>query len=311
MHRNRESKEVVTPAMPWISLAATGRAPPKPVVQRPLTVLAIVAVSVGSACTNGAADQVTRPVALGMTDTTPPYYDDGQLTLYQVQTPVSFPVRAMTSTDVRSVGATPSATPYPRGVFLRAEDESVEVHYTISNVDDAPHDVWLLIDPWNEFVRWRPGVTVVNDEVTQPNFGYDIQFVVPGKQRIEGTLTFDDMHEIAIKLASAEKLLASPQAMTGAMLDATVIANNIFNPANRSNSVPRDPLYTPWIPPIIAGLTGFDLGLRTSDPANVAVEITMDVRDLRGDRFVQQDSTASGAQMGPPPQVLSPPSARF
>jgi hypothetical protein len=280
------------------------------VVQPPLIVLALFSVSVG-ACSSGSADQITPPVALGMTDTTAAYYSDGQLTLYQVQTLVPLPVRAMTNADVRSVGAAPSATPYPRGVFLRAEDESVEVHYTISNVDETQHNVWLLIDPWNEFVRWRPGVTVVNDEVTQPNFGYDLEFVVPGKQRIEGTLTFDDMHEIAIKLASAENLLASPQAMGGTMFDATVIANNIFNPANRSNSVPRDPLYVPWIPPVVAGLTGFDLGLRTTEPVNVAVEITMEVRDLRGDRFVQQDVISAHSQMGPPPQVLSPPSARF
>jgi hypothetical protein len=311
MHRTRPPRKVVAPAMTRNSRGSSGHLAPNPVVHRPLAVLVTLAASAGAACSNGAADQVTQPVALGMTQDTPAYYDDGQLTLYQVQTPVAFPVRAMTNSDVRSVGAAPSGTPYPRGVFLRAEYESVEVHYTISNVDTDQHSIWLLVDPWNEFVRWRPGVTVVNDEVTQPNYGYDLEFVVPGNQRIEGTLTFDDMHEIAIKLASAENLLASPQAMAGSMFNATAIANNIFNPANRSNSVPGDALYTPWIPPVVAGLTGFDLGLRTSEKANVAVEITMEVRDLRGDRFVQQDSSSKQSQMGPPAQVLSPPSARF
>jgi hypothetical protein len=197
---------------------------------------------------------------------------------------------------------------------LRAEDEAVAVHFTISNLDDTRHSVWLLVDPWNEFVRWRPGVTVVNDENTQPNYGYDLEFTVPGKQRIEGTITTDDMHEIAIKLASVEKLLAQAQAqgqtaVGGGAFNATSIANNIFNPQNRSKSVPSDLLYTPWIPPIIAGLTGFDLGLRTSEPANMGVEISTEVQDLRGDRFVLEDSNA--AKMGPPPQTLSPPSARF
>jgi hypothetical protein len=265
-----------------------------------------------AACSNGAGDQLTKPDALGMTDTTPPYYSDGQLTLYQVTKPVPLPVRAMTGADMQAVGPAPAGTPYPRGVFLRAEYESVEVHYTLSNIDDSQHDVWLLIDPWNEFVSWKPGVTIVNDELTVPNYGYDLEFVVAAKDRIDGTITFDDTHEIAIKLASVENLLSSAtqgQATTGSMFDATAVANNIFNPANRSNSLPSDPLYTPWIPPVIAGMTGFDLGLRTSEPANVAVEITVEVRDLRGDRFVLQDSTK--AKMGPPPQVLSPPSARF
>ncbi|MDP8999479.1 MAG: hypothetical protein M3O46_05150 [Myxococcota bacterium] len=321
MDRRATAKEAVTPAMLRKVHASDGHRALTGVASAPRSkstgalFLCCVAV-VGAACSNGSADQVTKPVALGMTRTTPAYYADGQVTLYQVLTPVPLPVRLMTAADVRSVGAPPPGTPYPRGVFLRAEDESVEVRYTISNIDDVQHNVWLLIDPWNEFVRWRPGVTAVNDELTVPNYGYDMEFPVPAKQRLQGTITIDDMHEIAIKLASVENLLASPQAQapgqstTGSAFNATPIANNIFNPANRSNSTPADPLYTPWIPRVIAGVTGFDLGLRTSEPANVAVEITIDVQDLRGDRFVPQDST-SDRQMGLPPVVLSPPSARF
>lgn len=283
---------------------------PQGVVRGPRLLVAAAAIA-SAACAKASGDQITSPLALGMTDTTPPYYSDGQLTLYQVLTPVPLPVRAMTNVDTQAVGRAPAGTPYPRGVFLRAEDESVEVHYTLSNVDGSPHDVWLLIDPWNEFVRWAPGVMVVNDEETDPNYGYDLEFPIAAKDRIDGTITFDDMHEIAIKLASVENLLANaPQGQpAGTTLDTTVVANNIFNPANRSNSTPADPLYTPWIPPVIAGVTGFDLGLRTSEPANVAVEITIEVQDRRGDRFVVEDSGA--ATMGPPPQVLSPPSARF
>jgi hypothetical protein len=90
-----------------------------------------------------------------------------------------------------------------------------------------------------------------------------------------------------------------------------MVANNIFNPQNRSNS--NDPLYTPWIPSVIAGLTGFDLGLRYRcgngcTPPNVAIEITMDVQDLHGNRFVPQDSTEP--EIGMPDTVLSPPAAR-
>jgi hypothetical protein len=42
---------------------------------------------------------------------------------------------------------------------------------------------------------------------------------------------------------------------------------------------------------------------------NIAVEITMDVQDLNGDRFVPQDTT--DPEMGMPAKTLSPPSARF
>ena len=80
-----------------------------------------------------------------------------------------------------------------------------------------------------------------------------------------------------------------------------------MNPQNRSNG--NDPIYTPWIPPVVAGLTGFDLGVRTYEAANMAIEITIDVQDLNGNRFVPVDSTQ--AQIGVPPVSLSPAAARF
>jgi hypothetical protein len=266
----------------------------------PLVALALVA-----ACTNGSGDQVTTPLAVGMTSTIGPYYADGQITLYQVNEAVPLPVRKPSAADEKALGAAPKGTPYPHMPFLTADDESVEVHYTLSNVDKVSHNVWLLVDPWNEFVRWKPGVSVVSDEETIPNEGYDKQYVLPAMSRLEGTITSDDMHEIAIKLASVQNFLASPQGM---QTDPTTagdddsggptpagICNNIFDYQNRSNSTPPDPYYTPWIPSVIAG--------------NVAIEITMEIQDLNGDRFVAVDTT--DAQIGIPPKTLSPPAARF
>jgi hypothetical protein len=274
-----------------------------------LTLLACPALV--AACAGGGDDQVTRTVPLGMSSSMAAFYDDGQLTLYQVQRPVQLPVRKPTSAE--SSGAAPMDTPYPHAPFLLASDESVEVHYTLSNLDDTDHTVWLLVDPWNEFVRYNPGVQVVSDDETVPNFGYDLSFVVPGMSRLEGTITSDDMHEIAIKLASVENVISQAaaidmaSAMGGGGATTNELVNHIFNPQNRSNS--PDPLYKPWIPPIIAGVTGFDLGLRTMEPANVAVEITMDVVDMNGNRFVLQDSSAK--EIGIPSKILSPPGARF
>jgi hypothetical protein len=200
---------------------------------------------------------------------------------------------------------------------LLASDESVEVHYVLTNVDDTTHAVWMLVDPWNEFVRWRPGITVVSDEVTIPNNGFDKPFAIPAKSRVVGTLTADDLQEIAIKLASVQNLLASPftqmalsdaGASTNTGPSPTTLCNNIFDVLNRSNS--GDLLYTPWIPPVIAGVTGFDLGIRTYEPANIGIEITIDVVDNNGNRFVQQDDTST-PKIGIPSHVLSPPAARF
>ena len=280
----------------------------------------LLALGFAAACSNSGDDQVTKPVSVGMTSTIAPYYADGQITLYEAQTPVALPVRKPTSAD--ALGAAPKGTPYPHAPFLTAQDESVEVHYVLSNVDNVSHNVWLLIDPWNEFVRWKPGVTVVSDEETIPNNGYDKQYVLPAMSRVEGTITSDDIQEIATKLAAVETFLASPQGMpppanamaTDNSLDPTQVCNNIFDYQNRSNSSPPDLFYTPWIPPVVAGLTGFDLGVRmevdeASGAGNVAVEITMDVQDLSGDRFVPQDTTEP--EIGMPSKTLSPPAARF
>jgi hypothetical protein len=86
------------------------------------------------------------------------------------------------------------------------------------------------------------------------------------------------------------------------------LCNNIFDSLNRANS--DDLLYMPWIPPVIAGVTGFDLGLRTYEQANVAVEITIDIVDENGNRFVDPDSTTD-SMIGVPRKMLSPPAARF
>jgi len=300
--------------------ASSGLATPTRGGWRPriMGLLALLSLAVAAACSNGSADQVTQPVAIGMTSKMAPYYADGEITLFQVQTPVALPVRKPTSADYASLGAAPKGTPYPHAPFLTAQDESVEIHFVLSNLDTVPHNVWLLIDPWNEFVRWVPGVTVVSDEETIPNYGYDKQYVLDPMSRVEGDITPDDVQEIATKLAAVETFLASPQSMSVSgdnSLDPTSICNNIFDYQNRSNSSPPDLLYTPWIPSVIAGLTGFDLGLRILEDAgagsggNVAVEITMDVQDLNGDRFVPQDTT--DPQMGMPSKTLSPPSARF
>jgi hypothetical protein len=327
--------------MPRNCPAPSGRKPPTHVGSRPrpasFALLASLVAAAG-ACSQSSTSQTTAPVDLGMTSSMAPYYSDEEVTIYEAQIPVALPVKRPSASDRASLGPAPAGTPYPHAPWLTVDDESLEVHYTLTNIDGAAHTVWLLVDPWNEFVRWNPGVSVVSDEETVPNFGYDLAFLVPAMSRVEGTLTTDDMREIAIKLASVEDMLASPLAlaaggdggtvagdggaapddpnassMASGTFDPTAVANNIFNPQNRSNG--GDPLYTPWIPSVVAGLTGFDLGIRTygSDTtaggANVAVEITIDVQDLNGNRFVPADSTQ--AQLGMPPVTLSPSAARF
>jgi hypothetical protein len=257
--------------------------------------------TIAAACAQGSAN-TESPVVLGLTSSAPPYYSDDELTLYEAQKPVPLPIIKPTAAQETALG---HEMPYPHMPYLQASDITVEIHFTLSNLDSQDHTVELLIDPWNEFVRWSPGVTIVDDDDTEPNLsGYDNYFVVPALSRVEGDLTTDDTYNLEANLATVENVLTYPPANLSVGL--TVMCNHIFDLQHRSND--GDPLVTPYIPSVIAGLTGFDLGIRTPEPANVAVEIVVDLTDLNGNRVIPPGS--SGDQpIGEPGKVLSPPGA--
>jgi hypothetical protein len=254
------------------------------------------------ACNGGDDNQTLSPVALAMTTQVAPSYDDGETQIYQVQIPVSLPVRDPTGAERDALRG--DVQPYGRSPYLLAADERVEIRYVLTNLDDQPRTVELLIDPWNEFVRYRPGVQADGEEAL-PNFsGWQDHVVLPPKGRKIGVITADDTLELAIDLATAQNIIENPPADPNANVAGLV--NRAFNRQNRS-SLP-DALVGPYIPQVIAGIVGFDLGLRSNAPANVAVEIVVDVKDLHGERMIPL--ARYNEFMGPPGNVLSPPGAR-
>jgi hypothetical protein len=267
--------------------------------------LAALCIFIGACASDN--EQQQQPVVLGMTPTMAPAVDDGEVQIYEVQTPVALPVRRPTDSERSGLG---SQQPYPRAPFFLASDARIAVKYTLSNLDPTNSIVVeLLLDPWNEFVRYTPG-TQVSDEQTIPNLsGIDRYFVLQPLQRIEGIITPDDMNEMAIDLATVEAIAKSPPDPMGDF-GGPVLYNRAFNVQNRSNQ--PDPLITPYIPPVIAGLTGFDLGLRTNAPAKIAVEISLDITDLNGKRIITPDNTTDQPMFtskNPPGTRLSPPAA--
>ncbi|HEX7665154.1 MAG TPA: hypothetical protein VF407_11600, partial [Polyangiaceae bacterium] len=146
----------------------------------------------------------------------------------------------------------------------------------------------------------------VSDDETTPDLSTsDKYYVVPAKSRIEGTLTADDTREMAVDLATAERIQAGLPPL-GDDVSANALMNHAMNLQNRSTQ--PDPLIQSWIPTSnIPGLTGFDLGIRTTEQANVAVEITVDITDLQGNRVIPQGEQM--ASIGKPPAELTPPKA--
>jgi hypothetical protein len=257
-----------------------------------------------AACASGDDTEVLPPVVLGMLDTTAPVYDDGQQQVFQVSKEVRLPFRRPND-DERPQG---TLEPYPRPPFHVASDSRITVRFTLSNLDDQKRIVELLIDPWNEFVRYVPGVAVVRDEEQLPNFsGIQRMYVLPPKGRIEGILTPDDMVELATDLTTAMSLSRRPPDAMGDF-GGPVLFNRAFNVQNRSSE--PDPVLRAWMPGAkssVAAIVGFDLGLRTAEKAKVAVELVVDVDDLQGNRVVQSDE--DDRQVGRPGTALTPPAA--
>jgi hypothetical protein len=70
---------------------------------------------------------------------------------------------------------------------------------------------------------------------------------------------------------------------------AATLVNHAFDIHNFSED---DRLVRYYIPEVIAGLTGFDFGLRTfDDPGNVALEIVVEIVDMGDQRVLERDST--------------------
>jgi hypothetical protein len=187
--------------------------------------------------------------------------------------------------------------PYGRQPWVLVNDVEVQISWVISNLDAETHNVHLLVDPWNEFGRYWPGLTLVDEDAGEylPNLsGYDRFIEVPGldderSSRVNGVITFDSIREMAIDFATVINLIEYPPPADPAdEYGPVTYANHAFDIHNSSE---RDPLVERYIPDVIAGLTGFDVGLRTYEPTNIALEVVIEVVDTGNQRVVEEDSS--------------------
>jgi hypothetical protein len=241
-----------------------------------LVVGALVAAN-SAACGAESDKQTYDPVALGMTSNDPPFYDDGESQIYVVKRAVSLPIVIPTDGELAVLSAV--VPPYPRTPWITKTDVKVQVSWTISNLDTQAHNVEILLDPWNEFARYVPGVSVGEEETVPDLSGIDLLMRVEGRARKKGIFTFDDMDEVATDLATVQNIIGASAG--GAMEGVNGLVNHAFEIHNRSSD---DRLVKAHIPAMIAGLVGFDIGLRTFAPGNVAVEIVVEITDHAGDR---------------------------
>ncbi|HWO14777.1 MAG TPA: hypothetical protein VNN80_34980 [Polyangiaceae bacterium] len=272
------------------------------------TGLALVAsVATWSGCSAEETRRLT-PVSIALAETVAPIYDDGELTIYEAKTSLDLPIIAPSDVVVEQLWAMPQ-DPFERRPWITSDDVEVQVNWTLSNLDEVERTVWVMIDPHNEFGRYEPALVVTDDEAVRDLSGIDMLFLVPGvsaepgapESRITGTFTFDDMDELAHDFATVFKILrdAIPADPEEDDPRGTLI-NYAFNVRNRSYN---SPLLAPYQPAIVPGLVGFDFGVRTSEPANVALEIVVELRDRRGDRVAERGQTVR--LLEPPEAIIS------
>ncbi|MEP7053000.1 MAG: hypothetical protein ABJB12_21730 [Pseudomonadota bacterium] len=261
-----------------------------------------------------------------MTKTVAPIFDDGETQLYEVKRGLQFPIVAPSASEWSALGK--DVPPYGRTPWITNQDVKVQLTWTLSNLDDSEQVVEVLVDPWNEFGRYYPGMQLAdaNEQKFEPNLsGIDHYFVLAASSagessRRHGTFTFEDMNELAVDFATVQNMQANPPPLPGGaqqdpdmMTDPLPIyANHAFNVQNRSYN---DVLVQPYIPPVIAGLTGVDFGFRISKPtctpepgkkcggATVALEIAIEIVD-QGKGRVQAEG-GSKPLLDPPTQVVT------
>lgn len=242
-------------------------------------------------CGDGERTRRLSPLYVGMTDDLAPIYDDGDLVLYAVSLPVELPVLAPSDEQRRALREG-SVEPFGRYPWVRSSDIGVQLTWTLSNLDAATHDVEVLVDPWNEFGRYRPGFFVEDNGDVVPNrSGIQRLYVLRGLRdefgdsaRVHGTFNFADLDELATDFATAINIMESGAAVEGGPSIAELV-NHTFHTRNRSGSTPLTDGYRP---DQIPALTGFDIGLRTRAPANIAIEVFVEVVDRGRGRVVRE-----------------------
>jgi hypothetical protein len=257
---------------------------------RALAVFTCALAPFAAGCGEEEETRILDPVQVAMDENVPPVYEDDEMTIYEVKRSVPFPIIAPNPDAAAALENNPTP-PYDHQPWITLEDVRVQLSWTLTNLDNQERVVQLIIDPWNEFGWYYPGLTLVDAEEGEyfPNLsGIDRRYVLAGankgaSSRRQGVFTYEDLDEMARDFGTVMALIAEPPTSFpgGGVLEEGESAlptyvNHAFEEQNHSE---RDPLIKPWVPTVVAGLTGIDMGLRTTEPARIALEIVVEITD--------------------------------
>ncbi|MFO0710121.1 MAG: hypothetical protein U0353_09800 [Sandaracinus sp.] len=192
---------------------------------------------------------------------TPPLFMGREENLYQLETPIELPIRPPTAAEESALAGAP---------WVSRGDYETEITFTVTNLDmENVRVVGVTLNGINPMFEYVPGFSVEQGNATPDFAQWERTYALePGESRTI-TVREEEIDEIAVDLASAT---SSPEC--------ELLANQIVYFMNQSGIDPRS---TACVPPVIPGLVGFKLGLRSTaaEPPPVAIEASVEMRDVR------------------------------
>ena len=194
--------------------------------------------------------------------------------IFVIEQRVELPIREPTATtlaDLQTAAGKFEGLPFPRMPWIARDDLAVSIDFALYNLDDDAHDVAVIVNGFNEFDEYVPGIQVIDDEVVVDFSQWERLYKLEPKQRLHRTIREEELDEAAVDLAT--------------VVNGAPNSNQVVYFENLSD---RDERSREFIPDVVPGLAGFRIGLRTSARGNVLLEATVKVREA-SDRLADDD----------------------
>jgi hypothetical protein len=202
-------------------------------------------------------------------DTAPALEIEEEAALFIVETRAELPVREPTAAERAELAR--ASNPYPRLPWVRRDDIAIQVDFTLTNLDDAPRNIDVILNGANEFHEYVPRVLMDEEQAIPLHAQWERRYDLGARQRLAQVVREEELDEMAVDLAT--------------VVNGAPNSDEIVYFENNSAS---DPRAKPFIPKIIPGLIALRLGLRATQAANVLLEVSVRVRD-EADKLADDD----------------------
>jgi hypothetical protein len=221
--------------------------------------LALTTLTCAAACVEEERYAIMRQDVKMHADEKPTAFTEEKDPIFIVERRFSFQITPPSQAELQHLaqGAQGRKLPFPRLPWIERQDEEIQVDYALENRGKAAISVMVFLDGINEFDRYTPGP----EDFHQWEHRYELQ---PG-ERISDTITELEMDEVAIDLAT--------------VVNGAPNSNQVVQFQSQSG---RDPRVKKYVPKVVPGLVGFEMGLQTGAAAELRLTLSARVQDHGG-----------------------------